>query len=67
MTNVERIAELAETSVESVNDLLLVSKIIRQMQRDFDNQDVTAIERLLMFVPIKHLEGYLSEVDYENN
>ncbi len=27
MTNVERIAELAETSVESVNDLLLVSKI----------------------------------------
>ena len=45
----------------------LLDKVIEQMQRDFDNQDVTAIERLLMFVPIKHLEGYLSEVDYENN
>ena len=61
MTNVERIAELAETSVESVNDLLLVSKIIKKMQRDFDNQDVSAIERLLMFIPIKHLESFLEE------
>ena len=48
-----------------MNNKELLDKVIDQMQRDFDNQDVTAIERLLMFVPIKHLEGYLSEVDYD--
>ena len=54
-----------KSSVDCPFDTMLLNKVIRQMQRDFDNQDVTAIERLLMFVPIKHLEGYLSEVDYD--
>ena len=53
--------------MDMTDNTILLDKVIEQMQRDFDNQDVTAIERLLMFVPIKHLEGYLSEVDYENN
>tara|TARA_R110002012_G_scaffold273650_1_gene459699 strand:+ start:8246 stop:8407 length:162 start_codon:yes stop_codon:yes gene_type:complete len=48
------------------NDLLkycTITEVVRQMQRDFDNQDVTAIEELLGYMPIKYLEGYLSEVN----
>ena len=41
----------------------LINKVLKQMQKDFDNQDVTAIEELLYHIPIKYLEGYLSEVN----
>ena len=41
----------------------LIDKVLKQMQKDFDNQDVTAIEELLCHIPIKYLEGYLSEVN----
>lgn len=43
----------------------LVDKVLKQMQKDFDNQDVTAIESLLHKVSYVYLEGYLSEVDDE--
>ena len=39
----------------------LIDKVLKQMQRDFDNQDITAVEDLLSYVPIKYLEGYLPE------
>ena len=39
----------------------LIDKVLKQMQRDFDDQDITAVEDLLTFVPIKYLEGYLPE------
>ena len=51
------------------NDLLkycTITEVVRQMQRDFDNQDVTAIEELLGYMPIKYLEGYLSEVNKDD-
>ena len=41
----------------------LIDRVLKQMQKDFDNQDVTAVEELLYHVPIKFLEGYLSEVN----
>ena len=52
------------------NDLLkycTITEVVRQMQRDFDKHDVTAIEELLGYMPIKYLEGYLSEVHKERN
>ena len=39
----------------------LIDKVLKQMQRDFDAQDITAVEELLTFVPIKYLQGYLPE------
>ena len=36
--------------MDMTDNTILLDKVIEQMQRDFDNQDVTAIERLLMFV-----------------
>ena len=41
----------------------LIDRVLKQVQKDFDNQDVTAVEELLYHVPIKYLEGYLSEVN----
>ena len=37
----------------------LIDKVLQQMQRDFDAQDITAIEEVLTHVPKKYLEGYL--------
>ena len=39
----------------------LLDAVLKQMQKDFDAQDFTAIEDLLTHVPLKYLEGYLPE------
>ena len=40
---------------------LLIEHVIYQLQKDFHNQDVEAIEELLRFVPIDNLIAYLPE------
>ena len=39
----------------------LIDKVLKQMQRDFDDQDITAVEELLTVIPIKYLQGYLPQ------
>lgn len=45
----------------------LIDKVLQQMQRDFDDQDITAVEELLTFVPIRYLEGYLPEEEKDED
>ena len=45
----------------------LIDKVLQQMQRDFDDQDITAVEELLSFVPIRYLEGYLPEEEIDED
>lgn len=40
---------------------LLIEHVMYQLQKDFANGDVEAIEELLKFVPIDNLIGYLPE------
>ena len=42
----------------------LVDAVIEQIQQDVKNQDFTAIEELLSFVPENNLKSFLSEVPY---
>jgi hypothetical protein len=39
----------------------LIDKVIEQIRTDIENEDLTAIEELLRFVPEKYLRGFLSE------
>ncbi len=40
----------------------LVDRVIEQIRRDLDSEDVTAIYELLAYLPAKVLEAYLPEV-----
>jgi hypothetical protein len=40
---------------------LLIDRVIEQIRKDLDNEDVTAIFELLAYVPDKALEAYLPE------
>jgi hypothetical protein len=42
---------------------ILIAVVIEQIKQDIAKGDVTAIEELLMRVPMTDLEGYLSEED----
>ncbi len=44
----------------------LLDEVLQQMQKDFDNQDVTAIAELLENIPHKYLVGYLPEEVQKN-
>ena len=39
----------------------LIDQVIEQIKTDVEDQDMTAIEELLRFVPTEYLLGYLSE------
>ena len=39
----------------------MISKVITQIQEDFEIGDIESIEQLLSFVPVKNLENYLPE------
>lgn len=39
----------------------LIDKALNQIVKDVESGDLTAIEELLGFVPLKYLEGFLSE------
>ncbi len=41
---------------------VLVDRVIEQIRRDLDSEDVTAIYELLAYLPAKVLEAYLPEV-----
>lgn len=45
---------------------ILIEAVVKQMQQDIAKGDVTAIEELLMCVPMDNLKGYLPEEDAEN-
>ncbi len=48
--------------------MTLIDRVIKQMEQDVANQDFTAIEELLQYVPEHILEGFLSEAlddDYD--
>ena len=47
-------------------EMMILDSVLEQMQKDFDAKDVTAIEDLLTYVPLKYLEGYLPEEEGEN-
>lgn len=42
-------------------DQELVDRVIEEIKRDIENQDVTALDELLKFVPVEYLKGYLPE------
>ena len=39
----------------------LIDRVLKQIEQDVANQDFTAIEELLQFVPEHILEGFISE------
>ena len=39
----------------------LIDKVLEQMKKDIEVGDLTAIDELLTFVPIRNLKGYLAE------
>jgi hypothetical protein len=41
--------------------MTLVDRVLKQIEQDVANQDFTAIEELLQFVPEHILEGFISE------
>lgn len=47
-------------------EMMILDSVLEQMQKDFDAKDVTAIEDLLTYVPLKYLEGYLPEEEGES-
>ena len=55
-----------KTRLPMTKYILLLDSVLEQMQKDFDAKDVTAIEDLLTYVPIKYLEGYLPEEEGES-
>lgn len=55
----EAIEEAKEKQKEHKQEL--VDKCLEQIKEDVSKGDVTAIDELLMFVPIKYLKGYLPE------
>ena len=47
-----------------MDDEQLIDALIEQIKQDVKNQDFTAIEELLNFVPETNLKSFLSEVPY---
>lgn len=50
--------------------MTLIDRVIKQIEQDVANQDFTAIEELLQFVPQNILEGFISETlddDYDDS
>ncbi len=41
---------------------LLIDRVVEQIRKDLDSEDVTAIYELLAYLPDKVLEAYLPEV-----
>ena len=44
----------------------LIDRVLKQIETDMYNEDLTALEELLAHVPEEILAGYLSE-DFEND
>ena len=44
----------------------IIDKALDQIKQDVRDQDMTAIEELLTFCPLKNIIGYLSEFEYIN-
>jgi hypothetical protein len=42
----------------------LINRVLDQIKKDVNNSDMTAIEAMITFVPIKNLKAFLSEFDY---
>jgi hypothetical protein len=42
--------------------MTLIDRVLKQIEQDVANQDFTAIEEMLEFVPEHILEGFLSEL-----
>ena len=38
----------------------LIDKVLKQIDKDVTNGDVTAIEELIKNIPVKYLEGFIS-------
>jgi hypothetical protein len=47
--------------------MTLIDRVLKQIEQDVANQDFTAIEELLQYVPDNILEGFLSETNQEKN
>jgi hypothetical protein len=45
----------------------LINKVLNQVKKDVNNQDMTAIEELLRFCPKENLEAFLSEDESPTN
>lgn len=43
--------------------LLVIDDVIKQIKKDFENQDNTAIIEMLLNLDLEILKGFLSEVD----
>jgi hypothetical protein len=43
----------------------LIEAVIKQIEYDFGNNDLTALEELLKFIPQQYLEGFISEDELE--
>jgi hypothetical protein len=43
--------------------LNLIDRVLEQIKKDVESQDLMALDELLRFVPVKYLTGYLPEED----
>ena len=49
---------------KSMKNQKLINKVLNQIVNDVNENDLTAIEELLTFVPVKYLKGFLSEFEF---
>lgn len=49
-----------------IRNQALIDAVLEQIQIDIVREDLTAIEELLRSVPEAQLQGYLSDVGFEN-
>jgi hypothetical protein len=43
--------------------MTLIDRVLKQIEQDVANQDFTALEELLQYVPENILEGFISEAE----
>lgn len=51
-----------ETNAEATEKSRVVDAVLNQILRDVEYGDLTAIEELLMYVPLENLQAYLPEL-----
>jgi len=47
--------------------MTLIDRVLKQIEQDVANQDFTAIEEILQFVPEHVLEGFISEFQIDED
>ena len=50
------------TEIQENNKQFIIDKVIEEIKKDVACNDLTAVDELLKYVPIKNLQSYLPEI-----